>query len=123
MLDGHKRGLATSCNPILLKRYSAREVWKCYIHAAAASRNRHSQKDQKSITVCVLIRETGRKEQKHIREFGTTTSEILSCGDWLRDLGVTHVARAYVSHCTSLGRCQEVPFQDLRKAIPVLIVA
>jgi transposase len=47
---------------------------------------------KKSITVCVLIREPGRKEQKHIREFGTTTSAILSCGDWLRDLGVTHVA-------------------------------
>jgi transposase len=47
---------------------------------------------KKSITVCVLIREPGRKEQKHIREFGTTTSAILSCADWLRDLGVTHVA-------------------------------
>jgi transposase len=47
---------------------------------------------KKSITVCVLIREPGRKEQKHIREFGTTTSAIVSCGDWLRDLGVTHVA-------------------------------
>jgi transposase len=29
---------------------------------------------KKSITVCVLIRESGRKEQKHLREFGTTTS-------------------------------------------------
>lgn len=47
---------------------------------------------KKSITVCVLIRELGRKEQKQIRAFGTTTSEILSCGDWLRDLGVTHIA-------------------------------
>ena len=59
---------------------------------------------KKSITVCVLIREPGRKEQKQIREFGTTTSAILSCADWLRDLGVTHVAIAYASHCTSLGR-------------------
>jgi len=47
---------------------------------------------KKSITVCVLIREAGRKEEKQIREFGTTTAAILSCGDWLRDLGVTHVA-------------------------------
>ena len=47
---------------------------------------------KKSITVCVLIREPGRQEQKHIRGFGTTTAAILSCGDWLRDLGVTHVA-------------------------------
>jgi transposase len=47
---------------------------------------------KKSITVCVLIRESGRKEQKHLREFSTTTSEILSCADWLKSLGVTHVA-------------------------------
>jgi len=30
----------------------------------------------KSITVCVLIREAGQKEQKHIREFGTTTARF-----------------------------------------------
>jgi transposase len=47
---------------------------------------------KKSITVCVLIRELGRKEEKQIRELGTTTSEILRCRDWLQDLGVTHVA-------------------------------
>jgi transposase len=47
---------------------------------------------KRSITVCVLIREAGRKEQKHLREFATTTSEILNCADWLRSLGVTHVA-------------------------------
>ena len=34
----------------------------------------------------------GRKEEKRIREFGTTTAAILSCADWLRDLAVTHVA-------------------------------
>lgn len=47
---------------------------------------------KRSITVCVLIREAGRKEQKHLREFGTTTSAILNGADWLRSLGVTHVA-------------------------------
>ncbi len=47
---------------------------------------------KRSITVCVLIRESGRKEQKHLREFATTTSEILNCADWLQSLGVTHVA-------------------------------
>ena len=47
---------------------------------------------KRSITVCVLIREAGRKEQKHLREFATTTSQILNCADWLRSLGVTHVA-------------------------------
>jgi transposase len=47
---------------------------------------------KRSITVCVLIREPGRREQKHLREFGTMTSEILACVDWLRELEVTHVA-------------------------------
>jgi transposase len=47
---------------------------------------------KRSITACVLIRESGRREQKYIREFATTTSEILNCADWLRMLGVTHVA-------------------------------
>ena len=47
---------------------------------------------KRSIAVCVLIREAGRKEQKHLREFATTTSEILNCPDWLRSLGFTHVA-------------------------------
>ena len=47
---------------------------------------------KKSITVCVLIREEGRREQKYLREFGTTTSEILTCVDWLQDLGITHIA-------------------------------
>jgi transposase len=47
---------------------------------------------KKSITVCVLIRESGRREQKHLREFATLTSEILTCVEWLRKLGVTHVA-------------------------------
>ena len=61
---------------------------------------------KKSVTVCVLIREAGRKEDKQIREYGTTTAAILSCGDWLRELGVTHMAIAYASHCTSLGRCE-----------------
>ena len=42
---------------------------------------------KKSITVCVLIRESGRREQKHLHEFGTMTSEILACVDWLGQLG------------------------------------
>jgi len=41
---------------------------------------------KKSITVCVLLREAGRKEDKQIREYGTTAAAILSCGDWLREL-------------------------------------
>lgn len=47
---------------------------------------------KKSITVCVLIREPGRKEQKFIREFATATAALLSCADWLKELGVDCVA-------------------------------
>ena len=57
-------------------------------HARCAGIDVH----KKSITVCVLIREAGRREQKCLHEFGTMTSEILSCMDWLGQLGVTHVA-------------------------------
>jgi transposase len=57
-------------------------------HARCAGIDVH----KKSITVCVLIREAGRREQKYVCEFGTTTSEILRCADWLGELGVTHVA-------------------------------
>ena len=57
-------------------------------HARCAAIDVH----KKSITVCVLIREVGRREQKYLREFGTTTSEILNCTEWLGELRVTHVA-------------------------------
>ena len=57
-------------------------------HARCAGIDIH----KRSITVCVLIREVGRREQKHQREFGTITSEILAWVDWLQELGVTHLA-------------------------------
>ena len=44
-----------------------------------------------SITACVLLSEGGRK-QKHLRRFGTMTGDLLLLADWLRELGVTHVA-------------------------------
>lgn len=47
---------------------------------------------KKSITVCVLIREPGRKEQKFIREFATSTSALLNCADWLKELAVPCLA-------------------------------
>jgi transposase len=47
---------------------------------------------KKSITVCVLIREPGRKEQKFIREFATSTTALLKCADWLKELAVSCLA-------------------------------
>ena len=78
-------------------------------HARCAGIDIH----KKSITVCVLIRETGQREQKNLREFGTTTAEILACVDWLNELGVTHVAMestgVYFALSSALIRRVEVP--------------
>ncbi len=57
-----------------------------------------------SITACVLLAQSG-KPLKHIRLFGCTTRELRDMVAWLREFGVEHVAIAYASHCTSLGRC------------------
>ncbi len=46
---------------------------------------------KESISACALLAEGGRK-QKQMRRFGTMTSDILELADWLRQLGVTHVA-------------------------------
>jgi transposase len=47
---------------------------------------------KKTIMVCVR-RETARKSpSQKLREFGTTTREILSMADWFAEEGVTHVA-------------------------------
>ena len=54
-----------------------------------------------SVTACVLWA-SNRRRQKRV--FGTFTQDLLALGDWLRSCGVTHVAIAYASHCTSLGR-------------------
>ena len=43
------------------------------------------------IVVCVLIRHQG-KIQRIIREFGTSTSQILAMADWLAELKVSHLA-------------------------------
>ena len=44
-----------------------------------------------SITACVLIAQAG-KPLKHIRRFGSTTSELRELVVWLREFGVEHVA-------------------------------
>jgi hypothetical protein len=58
-----------------------------------------------SISACILLREAGRV-QKHQRRFGAMTQELQELAEWLRQFGVSQVAIAYASHCTSLGRCE-----------------
>jgi transposase len=46
---------------------------------------------KKSIAACALIAE-GRQRSKHHKSFGTTTCDLRALGDWLRTMGITHVA-------------------------------
>jgi len=43
------------------------------------------------VAACVRITE-GRRVERHAARFGTTTSQLLALGEWLRSHGVTHVA-------------------------------
>jgi hypothetical protein len=59
---------------------------------------------QATVVACLLqVRQDGRV-QKQMRTFGSATRELVSLREWLRTEGCTHVAIAYASHCTSLGR-------------------
>lgn len=46
---------------------------------------------KESISACVLVKESGKRE-KHLARFGTMTSDLLKLGDWLRSWGVKRVA-------------------------------
>ena len=46
---------------------------------------------QASVVCCVLIGAPGRKPQRLLRSFGTTTRELEALRAWLIELGVTHV--------------------------------
>jgi transposase len=47
---------------------------------------------KKSITACVLLRDTAGATQQEIRRFGTMTRDLLELMDWLHGLQVSHVA-------------------------------
>jgi hypothetical protein len=59
---------------------------------------------QQTVVACARIA-SGSTVQQEVRTFGTATGELLALADWLTAHGCTHVAIAYASHCTSLGRC------------------
>jgi hypothetical protein len=46
---------------------------------------------KESISVCVLLTEE-EGPRKQIRRFGTMTRDLLELGQWLRQMGVAHVA-------------------------------
>ena len=46
------------------------------------------------------------RDENPVRVFATFTEDLQQLADWLLQCGVTTVAIAYASHCTSLGRCE-----------------
>src|SRR3954453_8871070 len=46
---------------------------------------------QASVVCCILISVPGRRPQKLLRSFGTTTRELEAMRSWLAEHGVTHV--------------------------------
>ena len=60
---------------------------------------------QATVVACLLTVRRDGKVHKQMRNFGTTTRE-LGLRNWLLSENCTHVAIAYASHCTSLGRCE-----------------
>ena len=59
----------------------------CYSSNVAPAWNVH----QASVVCCVLIGAPGRKPQKLLRSFGTTTRDLKALQAWLAEHGVTHV--------------------------------
>src|SRR6266852_1971246 len=58
---------------------------------------------QQTVVACARIA-SGSTVQQEVRTFGTATGDLLALADWLTAHGCSHVAIAYTSHCTSLGR-------------------
>lgn len=61
---------------------------------------------KKTVSACVSVCEPEAAKRQETRVFGTFTCDLLALTDWLQQQGVTQVAIAYASHCTSLGRCE-----------------
>jgi len=47
---------------------------------------------KKTVVACLLISDPAAPSHREVRTFGTTTSEILALGDWLREAGCIHIA-------------------------------
>ena len=71
------------------------------LHAHCAGLDIHKD----SVVACVRHMVEG-KVTSQVKTFKTTTQELMALSDWLSAEGVPHVAIAYASYCTSLGRCE-----------------
>ena len=47
---------------------------------------------KKSVYVCILRSEESGARKQQVRSFGTTTKDLLTMADWLKEQGVTHAA-------------------------------
>jgi transposase len=54
---------------------------------------------KKSVSVCVWLTSSSGKTEKHLRQFGTTTPELLELAKWLQEFAVTHVAMESTCAC------------------------
>jgi hypothetical protein len=59
---------------------------------------------KKSLTACVLVLDQQGERQVRKKEFATHWKALQKLKLWLYACKVEHVAIAYASHCTSVGR-------------------
>ena len=57
-----------------------------------------------SVTACVLVYKDSTEPEVRKKEFATHKKALGNLRLWLHANQVTHVAIAYASHCTSVGR-------------------
>lgn len=58
---------------------------------------------KRSVSACIRIQD-GSDLRTETAKFGTFTRDLERMRDWLIQRDVQHVAIAYASHCTSVGR-------------------
>ncbi len=54
---------------------------------------------QKTVVACTLVGPAGTDPLMQKRSFGASTSQLLALADWLRELGITHVAMESTGTC------------------------
>lgn len=71
---------------------------------------------KKSVVACVMLTSTDGQVQKHRQTFGTMTPDLLSLSDWLKGLGVSHVAME------STGVYWRPVYQLLEESFTLLVI-
>ena len=70
------------------------------LYARCAGLDVHKRK----VVACVLVTPERGAPTKTVRTFGTLADDVLALGDWLAELGVTHVALESTSVYWSIPR-------------------